>query len=177
MTTEPARKKLGPVESAIFSSRYLLVPMYFGLVVVSLAYTVKFTAEAWHVLMNFWSMEENELMLTALQLVDMVMVANLISMIVIGSQSAFVNDLSTAEGQKPQWLKRISSGLLKIKMGTSLIGVSSIHLLRSFINAGELGWDTIQKQLAIHAAFVLSSLFLAWIEWLTHRDAGAGHAH
>lgn len=162
--------KLNAHDKALLLSRYLLAPLHFMLMIVLVGYVGKFGLQMIEVAPHFWAMNETELLMSVLLFVDMVMIANLISMIIIGSHSTFVNDISEIHMRKPQWLKHISSGLLKVKMGTSLVGVTSIHLLRSFINAPQVGMDVITKQLLIHAAFLVSSCVLAWIEYITHKD-------
>jgi uncharacterized protein (TIGR00645 family) len=168
--TTPVVDKPNPVERFIFASRYVLVPMYLGLIAVQTAYAIKFVIECFTMLRGFLAMEENVLLVSALSLVDMVMIANLINMVIVGSQSSFVAELHVDPTAKPSWLKHISSGILKIKMGTSLIGVSVIHLLRSFIDADTVKWDTLEKQLWICGAFLLSSVVLAFIEYVTHLE-------
>lgn len=170
MTDHETSVKINVHDRALLLSRYLLAPLHLMLMLVLVGYVFKFGMQMSEIAHHFWSMTETELLMSVLLFVDMVMIANLISMIIIGSHSTFVNDISEIHMRKPQWLKHISSGLLKVKMGTSLVGVTSIHLLRSFINAPQVGIDVITKQLLIHAAFLVSSCVLAWIEYITHKD-------
>jgi uncharacterized protein (TIGR00645 family) len=167
---EPQHPLLRFDERLIFASRYLLIPIYLGLILAQIAYTGKFICEVYPVLSHFWRSDETEIMLMVLTLIDMAMVANLISMVIIGSYSAFINDLSLGKGRRPSWLKHISSGLLKIKMGTSLVGISLIHLLRTFINIEQTSWTVIYKQLWIIGTFVIASFALSVIESLNHKN-------
>lgn len=166
------------IESTIFASRFLQVPIYFGLIIAQLAYTYSFGVELYHLTTHATTLTESQIIIIVLGLVDIVMVANLLQMIVIGGYSTFVSRLEVAEHHtdRPEWLDHIDPSIMKVKLGMALIGISSIHLLRSFIGADDISWDVVWKQLAIHGVFVVSTLTLAVIDWITQRRHGHGGA-
>lgn len=151
-------KKL--VEKFLFGSKWLLVPFYFGLIIAQLVYLYWFTGDVWHMITHAKTMSNEEGMLVILELVDVVMVASLIKMIISGSYTSFISKDHSETSEKS------SSGLLKVKMASSLVGVSSIHLLQSFINSEKLDWDTINKQIWIHIMFLIGAIILMVIEYI-----------
>lgn len=158
-----------PVQSSIYGSRLILIFMYFGLMLAGLAYCAKFLQEVVELMLHFWKFGHEELLLAVLGLVDMVMIGNLIKMIVIGSYSTFVAQFKFPhDDDRPQWLAHMSAGALKVKMGMSLIGVSTISLLQTFINAEHVSkWEVIAK-ISIHMVFVFSTMALAWMDKMSH---------
>lgn len=156
-------KKL--IEKIIFSSRWLLIPFYLGLFIAMLVYTYVYVNEIIDLVEHAHGMTKNIVLLATLELVDIVMIANLVKMIITGSYNSFVDKTHGVDGEK------ISSGMLKVKMSTSLIGVSSIHLLQTFISplkeaTKELREETLHTQLIIHATFLAGALILAVIDYL-----------
>lgn len=147
-------------EKVLFRSKWLLVPFYLGLVVAQIVYLYWFSIDIVHMLATANSVTKEDGMLVILELVDIVMIANLIKMIISGSYTSFITKYHSEVSEKS------SSGLLKVKMATSLIGVSSIHLLQSFINAEKLDWDTLTKQIIIHGMFLGGALVLMLIEFI-----------
>ena len=141
----------------IFSSKWILIIFYSGLVIAQAFYCVKFCQEIWHLLHDFWHVTENEFMLMVLTLIDITMIANLIKMIITGSYQSFIERVDT------RGVSNISSGLMKVKMGASLIGVSSIHLLQVFLNPNNSTTREIYSKCGIHALFLLSTIGLAII--------------
>ena len=127
------------VERSIFSSRWLQAPLYLGLIVAQMVYVCQFFAELWHMLHVFLAGGDVEtvsthIMIGVLGLIDVVMVANLVIMVVIGGYETFVSRLDlSGKADKPEWLSHVNAGVLKIKLGTALISISSIHLLKTFI--------------------------------------------
>src|SRR5688500_7512103 len=120
-------------------------------------------------------MKESEIMLLVLGLIDVVMIANLLIMVIIGGYETFVSRLHL-EGHpdQPEWLSHVNAGVLKVKLATALIGISSIHLLKTFIDVEKMlaqpnGSVAVMWQVILHMAFVLSAVFLAWIERLIAR--------
>lgn len=146
------------IEGIIFHSRWILVPFYLGLVIAQVFYCWKFGIELIELCHNFRALKEADFMLAVLTLIDITMIANLIKMIIAGSYQSFVNKIPNDHSEK------ISSGYLKVKMGTSLIGVSSIHLLQTFINSKDLTDRDLYVKCGIHGLFVVSTLVLAWID-------------
>lgn len=157
-------KKL--IANFIFSSRWLLIPFYIGLFIAMLVYTYVYVEEIVHLISGATSMSKDVVLLTTLELVDIVMIANLVKMIITGSYNSFVDKSHGFEGEN------ISSGMLKVKMSTSLIGVSSIHLLQTFISpikeatTKELRSVALYTQLGIHWTFLIGALILAIIDYL-----------
>lgn len=148
------------IEKIIFSSRWLLIPFYLGLFVAMLVYTYVYVCDIWNLVKEARSISKDLVLLSTLELVDIVMIANLVKMIITGSYTSFVNKEHEFTGEK------VSSGMLKVKMSTSLIGVTSIHLLQSFINVTHSTWEDIVKQLYIHGIFLVGALILAIIDYL-----------
>lgn len=148
------------LEGIIFSSKWFLIPFYVGLFPVMGIYLFVYIKDIIHIILDVGILSKNEALLGALEAVDIVMVANLIKMIITGSYNSFVSKSHAFDGEKA------SSSLLKVKMATSIVGVSSIHLLQTFINAEASNWDTIWKQSAIHGAFLIGALMLSFIDYL-----------
>ena len=157
------------LEMFIFWSRWLQAPLYLGLIIAQAAYVYLFMSELWHLIHNlFFSstrISETEVMLVVLGLIDVVMIANLLIMVIIGGYETFVSRLDL-EGHpdQPEWLSHVNAGVLKIKLSTAIIGISSIHLLKSFINANNLSGHTLQWQVIIHVVFLFSALAMAYVD-------------
>jgi len=165
------------VEYLIFSSRWLQAPLYLGLIVAQLIYTYKFVVELVHIVSNYQSATEIQVLLGILTLVDVTMVANLVAMVIIGGYATFVSKLNLVdEDDKPDWLDHIDPGAIKVKLSSSLIGISSVHLLRSFIDMDATDYEKIKWQIVIHTAFILSTFFLAVSEYImTKKNAAVEH--
>lgn len=148
------------IETIIFRSRWILIPFYFGLILAQTLYCLKFLENVGGLVMQFGALDESRLMLIVLSLVDMAMVANLIKMIISGSYQTFVSRIDADHTEK------IGSGLLKVKMGSSLVGISSIHLLSAFINASGESTRSLIIKCCIHLIFVASTIALAVIDFL-----------
>ena len=162
--------------SFIFLSRWLQAPLYFGLIIAQGVYVYHFMVELWHLMEKTTTITESEIMLVVLGLIDVVMIANLLIMVIIGGYETFVSRLRLqGHPDQPEWLSHVNAGILKVKLATALIGISSIHLLKSFINAEKLDTKTLLWQVVIHVTFVASALILAWIDRLTLRLAPAAH--
>lgn len=165
----PAENKQPPalnrLEYWVFASRWLQAPMYFGLIVAQMVYVYKFGVELTHLVMHVNEMKETDVLLMVLGLVDVVMVANLLLMVIVGGYETFVSRLYIDNHpDKPEWISHVDAGVLKIKLAASLITISSIHLLKTFINADNVKNDTIAFQIGIHCVFLVSALALAWTE-------------
>ena len=169
--------------SMIFLSRWLQAPLYFGLIVAQGVYVYRFMVELWHLLHDVQSPKETAIMLSVLGLIDVVMIANLLIMVIIGGYETFVSRLKL-EGHpdQPEWLSHVNAGILKVKLATALIGISSIHLLKTFIDVDMHTDKAVVWQVGIHLTFVASAVFLAWIERMTTppsshraRAEAAGH--
>lgn len=146
----------------IFFSRWLQAPLYFGLILAQGIYVYHFMVELWHLLQESSHITETQIMLTVLGLIDVVMIANLLIMVIVGGYETFVSRLNLqGHPDQPEWLSHVNAGVLKVKLATALIGISSIHLLKSFINADNISDKTIGWQVAIHLTFIVSALALA----------------
>jgi len=189
MVNGSVTKSRSTLSSFIFLSRWLQAPLYLGLIAAQAVYVYRFLLELSH-LIGFAlfghappaSTPENVLdpemivMLSVLGLIDVVMIANLLIMVIIGGYETFVSRLNLADHpDQPEWLSHVNAGVLKVKLATALIGISSIHLLKSFINAQHLDTKTMLWQVAIHVTFVASAIALAWIDRLTLPAANARH--
>jgi uncharacterized protein (TIGR00645 family) len=164
------------IGSFIFLSRWLQAPLYFGLIVAQGVYVYHFMVELWHLLEKVPALTEAQIMLIVLGLIDVVMIANLLIMVIVGGYETFVSRLNLSEHpDQPEWLSHVNAGVLKVKLATALIGISSIHLLKSFIEAKDLATHTLLWQVSIHVTFVMSAIALAWIDRLTYRPSVAEH--
>jgi len=148
----------------IFLSRWLQAPLYVGLIVAQGIYVYHFFVELWHLLASAHHIDEKQIMLTVLGLIDVVMIANLLIMVIVGGYETFVSRLKL-EGHpdQPEWLSHVNAGVLKVKLATALIGISSIHLLKTFIEIGNkpVMENAVVWQVVLHLTFVASALFLA----------------
>ncbi|MBI5900192.1 MAG: TIGR00645 family protein [Rhodocyclales bacterium] len=154
-----------PMEGFIFWSRWLQAPLYLGLIAAQGVYVYQFMHELLHLITKAGSLSESEVMLIVLGLIDVVMIANLLVMVIIGGYETFVSKLDL-EGNpdQPEWLSHVNAGVLKVKLAVALISISSIHLLRTFINAPQVEDRVIIAQVAIHASFLISALAIAWTD-------------
>ena len=159
------------IERLIFFSRWIQAPMYMGLIVAAALYAYKFFVELIHLFMEINQLTEELFMLGVLTLVDITMVANLLIMVIIGGYATFVSRLHL-EGHedRPEWLKKIDAGTLKVKLAASLVGVSGIHLLKTFINIHNKSETEAKWQVVIHVVFLFSALMLAYTEKVLHSN-------
>jgi uncharacterized protein (TIGR00645 family) len=155
------------VERIIFASRWLQVPLYLGLVIVLGLLTVKFYVELLHHAAMILTVEESELVLNVLTLVDLVMVANLLIMVVISGYENFVSRIDLAGfTDKLSWFGKLDAGSLKIKLASSIVAISAIHLLKAFLDAAQLPTEKLVMLVVIHLTFVISALMLAYLDRL-----------
>ena len=165
------------LENSIFASRWLQAPLYVGLIVAQLVYVCQFMRELWHLFGVFLGPGEVEIvsthiMIGVLGLIDVVMVANLVIMVVIGGYATFVSKLDLDDkADKPDWLSHVNAGVMKIKLGTALVSISSIHLLKTFIEVREPSflqnggsYNAIMWQAILHSLFLISAFLLAWTD-------------
>ncbi|HHW50844.1 MAG TPA: TIGR00645 family protein [Pseudoclavibacter sp.] len=166
----------------IFASRWLQAPLYLGLIVAQFIYVVVFMIELWHlvegVVADPASIDETMIMLSVLALIDVVMIANLLIMVIIGGYEIFVSRIGVdGHPDEPDWLHHVNANLLKVKLAISIISISSIHLLKTFIEVGDIGArngetvtgetytsEGVLWQVVIHLTFIVSALALAFIE-------------
>lgn len=159
------------VELVVFASRWIQAPLYGGLIVAELLYAYKFLTELWHMVSEVQHLTETVFMLGVLSLIDITMVANLLTMVVIGGYATFVSKLDL-EGHRdrPDWLSHVDPGTIKVKLAASLIGISSIHLLKAFVNVSNVSTEHIKWQILIHMTFLGSAILLAYTDKLMQRD-------
>lgn len=200
----PQQIRLGALPLLIFSSRWLQLPLYLGLIVAQGVYVVLFLKELWHLITGATSLGEQEMMLIVLGLIDVVMISNLLMMVIVGGYETFVSRLRL-EGHpdQPEWLSHVNASVLKVKLAMAIIGISSIHLLKTFIAAGTLGGlprcptevvqavtqaaDQVAKiactaltaegvmwQTIIHTVFILSAIGIAWTDRIMVAQSDAG---
>jgi uncharacterized protein (TIGR00645 family) len=171
---DPSRRRLAlqPLPAIIFGSRWLQLPLYLGLIVAQGVYVIQFLRELWHLVSHATTFTEQQIMLVVLGLIDVVMISNLLVMVIVGGYETFVSRLRL-EGHpdQPEWLSHVNASVLKIKLAMAIIGISSIHLLRTFIEAGNVGSPQatytvtgIILQTVIHTVFILSAIGIAWID-------------
>jgi len=160
-------------ESFIFASRWIQAVLYAGLIAGALLYAYKFVVELIHLYAAIEVITETDVMLGILTLVDITMVANLLIMVIIGGYSTFVSKLDIdMHEDRPEWLQKVDAGTLKVKLAGSLVGVSGIHLLQTFINIENQKSEHVMWQVIIHVVFLLSSVMLAFSENLLNKKKG-----
>jgi len=195
-----ASARMRPLPHLIFMSRWLQLPLYLGLIVAQGVYVWHFWVELVHlveaVFGNAEAMEaivtavtppgqagsavkmpsETVIMLVVLGLIDVVMISNLLIMVIVGGYETFVSRMRL-EGHpdQPEWLSHVNASVLKVKLATAIIGISSIHLLKSFINAQAYDEKTLLWQTAIHITFLLSAMAIAATDRLMPAAAGRRH--
>ena len=158
-------------ESVVFASRWIQAPLYGGLIVAELLYAYKFLVELWDMMVHVHLLEETQFMLGVLGLIDVTMVANLLTMVVIGGYATFVSklDLET-HPDRPDWLTHVDPGTIKIKLAASLIGISSIHLLKAFVDVANENPEHIKWKIFIHMTFLGSAILLAWTDKIMQKE-------
>lgn len=193
--TPPSKKTaLSPLNSFIFASRWLQLPLYLGLIAAQAVYVFHFWVELVHLLEAAFgnqdalqalinsigykadapitSLNETVIMLVVLALIDVVMISNLLIMVIVGGYETFVSRLNLEDHpDQPEWLDHVNASVLKVKLGTAIIGISSIHLLKTFINAANYDEKVLMWQTIIHMAFLLSAIAIAYADRLmSHHD-------
>jgi uncharacterized protein (TIGR00645 family) len=197
MTTPAPNKStpLRPIPSFIFASRWLQLPLYLGLIAAQTVYVFHFWIELVHLLeaafgsqtalqalvssigyksdIQVTHLNETIIMLVVLALIDVVMISNLLIMVIVGGYETFVSRMDL-EGHRdqPEWLSHVNASVLKVKLATAIIGISSIHLLKTFINADNYSDKVLIAQTVIHITFLLSALAIAYTDRLMARPAG-----
>ncbi|WP_168197745.1 TIGR00645 family protein [Pseudolabrys sp. FHR47] len=175
--------KLRPLPQLIFSSRWLQLPLYLGLIVAQCVYVFLFLKELVHLVSGALKFTEQEIMLVVLGLIDVVMISNLLIMVIVGGYETFVSRLELERHpDQPEWLSHVNASVLKIKLAMAIIGISSIHLLRTFIYAGQLGQSSSQYtetgvmwQAIIHFLFVVSAIGIAYVEKISQDSYAKPH--
>jgi uncharacterized protein (TIGR00645 family) len=153
------------IEQLMYRSRWLLAPIYLGLSLALIGLGAKFFQEVFHVAPELFRMAEADLVLVVLSLIDMAMVGGLIVMVMMSGYENFVSTLDVDEGQeKLSWLGKMDSSSLKMKIAASIVAISSIHLLKIFMNAEKIPNDKLLWYTIIHLTFVLSAFAMGWLD-------------
>ncbi len=189
---------LRPIPRIIFASRWLQLPLYLGLILAQAVYVFHFWVELVHLLEAVFGsqtalqalidsigyksdvpvaqLNETIIMLVVLALIDVVMISNLLIMVIVGGYETFVSRLDL-EGHRdqPEWLDHVNASVLKVKLATAIIGISSIHLLKTFINAANYTDKVLIAQTVIHIAFLFSAMAIAYTDKLMSHSAPGKH--
>jgi uncharacterized protein (TIGR00645 family) len=188
-------RALRPLPAFIFASRWLQLPLYLGLIVAQAIYVWLFWQELYYLLMATFGdsnalthvldsvtveggarptkPNETVLMLVVLGLIDVVMISNLLIMVIVGGYETFISRMGLeAHPDQPEWLSHVNASVLKVKLATAIIGISSIHLLKTFINAAAYDQKTILAQVGIHLTFLVSALAIAAADRITPAVGG-----
>jgi uncharacterized protein (TIGR00645 family) len=196
----PTTPNLGKLPALIFASRWLQLPLYLGLILAQAVYVFHFWVELVHLIQAAFGdshalqqiyeatgqhadaapthLTETTIMLVVLGLIDVVMISNLLIMVIVGGYETFVSRMNL-EGHpdQPEWLNHVNASVLKVKLATAIIGISSIHLLKTFINAGNQSDKVLIAQTVIHVAFLLSALAIALTDRVLHVAHPADDGH
>ncbi|TAK98098.1 MAG: YqhA family protein [Aquabacterium sp.] len=197
MSNDHKSPKTSQIASFIFASRWLQLPLYLGLILAQVVYVYHFWGELVHLVeaatgnqealkLIFEAsgqhgstipdhLTETTIMLVVLGLIDVVMISNLLIMVIVGGYETFVSRMNLdGHPDQPEWLDHVNASVLKVKLGTAIIGISSIHLLKTFINAENYSDKALIAQTAIHIAFLLSAMAIAMTDRILH-PAGESH--
>ena len=189
-----------PLPSLIFASRWLQLPLYLGLILAQAVYVFHFWVELVHLIeaafgnaaalkslvssigyksdFEVTALNETIIMLVVLALIDVVMISNLLIMVIVGGYETFVSRLHLEDHpDQPEWLSHVNASVLKVKLATAIIGISSIHLLKTFINAANYDVKVLMWQTIIHTVFLLSALAIALTDRLMSHTAPAANHH
>ena len=181
---KPISQRLPPLPNLIFASRWLQLPLYLGLILAQAVYVFHFWVELAHLIEAAFgntaaldklvtsigykskeavtSLNETIIMLVVLALIDVVMISNLLIMVIVGGYETFVSRMRLeSHPDQPEWLSHVNASVLKVKLATAIIGISSIHLLKTFINAENYSEKVLLWQTLIHVTFLLSALAIA----------------
>jgi uncharacterized protein (TIGR00645 family) len=195
-TADTVTAAMGPLPRMIFMSRWLQLPLYLGLIAAQGVYVWHFLLELWHLIEAAFGsqtalavlaksigytgdatgLNETIIMLVVLALIDVVMISNLLIMVIVGGYETFVSRMNL-EGHpdQPEWLSHVNASVLKVKLATAIIGISSIHLLKTFINAANYTDKVLIAQTVIHITFLLSAMAIAYTDRIMSHAAKPAH--
>ncbi|GFZ92574.1 TIGR00645 family protein [Elstera cyanobacteriorum] len=157
------------LEQLIFSSRWLMAPFYLGLIVSLALLLVKFVQELIHILPNILALKDTEVILAVLTLVDLSLAGNLLLMVIFAGYENFVSKIDTGDSEdRPEWMGKVDFSGLKLKLVASIVAISGIHLLKTFMNVHQVNKEDLGWQVGIHMAFVVSGVLLAYMDKLAH---------
>jgi uncharacterized protein (TIGR00645 family) len=160
-------------ERLLFASRWVLAPIFLGLSLAMIALGVKFFQEAWHVFSHLLTMEESDLVLRVLAMIDIVLVGSLIVMVMFSGYENFVSTIDAKGTDSLNWLGKLDAGTLKLKVAASIVAISSIHLLRKFMEVEKIENDKLMWYVILHMAFVFSAVLLGVLDKMSfakHRE-------
>jgi uncharacterized protein (TIGR00645 family) len=186
-------RTIGFLSSLIFGSRWLQMPLYFGLILAQAVYVFHFGVELYHLIgaafgsqadidvlvkssgyvseTKITGLNETVIMLVVLALIDVVMISNLLIMVIVGGYETFVTRMNLeSHPDQPEWLSHVNASVLKVKLATAIIGISSIHLLKTFINANNYTEKVLMYQTIIHIVFLFSAMAIAYTDKLMSRS-------
>ena len=198
LSPNPSGSPLRPLPALIFASRWLQLPLYLGLILAQGVYVFHFWVELAHLVeavfgskdalqalingigyktdVQITQLNETIIMLVVLGLIDVVMISNLLIMVIVGGYETFVSRMNLeSHPDQPEWLNHVNASVLKVKLSTAIIGISSIHLLKTFINAPNYDEKVLMWQTIIHIAFLLSALAIALTDRLMAHSTPAEH--
>ncbi|MFN0161532.1 MAG: TIGR00645 family protein [Burkholderiales bacterium] len=188
--SEQKQTTLRPVPRFIFASRWLQFPLYIGLILAQVVYVFHFWVELTHLIEAAFGygpliaqahdgkLTETAIMLVVLGLIDVVMISNLLIMVIVGGYETFVSRMNLeSHPDQPEWLSHVNASVLKVKLATAIIGISSIHLLKTFINAEHYEVKTLVAQTAIHVTFLLSAIAIAYTDHLMEKTITLARNH
>ncbi|NQW51032.1 MAG: TIGR00645 family protein [Rhodospirillales bacterium] len=175
MSPTAAKKLELIIERIVIGSRWLQAPLYIGLVAVLGVVVVKFPFKIWELMRKAIFAEEADLVLAVLSLVDLIMVANLVVMVIISGYENFVSRIDIDDTRdRLAWFGKLDAGSLKIKLASSIVAISSIHLLQRFLEAGDYDNSKLYALVVMHMAFVVSALMLTYIDKIGSEKKAAG---
>ena len=194
---DPTEARLRPIPNFIFMSRWLQLPLYLGLILAQCVYVFHFWVELVHLIEAVFGdrtaldilvggigykgdfgggapkLNETIIMLVVLGLIDVVMISNLLIMVIVGGYETFVSRMNLeSHPDQPEWLSHVNASVLKVKLATAIIGISSIHLLKTFINAENYSEKVLLWQTLIHVTFLLSAIAIAATDRMMAGPAG-----
>ena len=188
-TSDQPVRAMRPIPRFIFASRWLQFPLYLGLILAQVVYVVHFWIELTHLIeaalgygpllhdSPTGKLTETAIMLVVLGLIDVVMISNLLIMVIIGGYETFVSRMDLDQHpDQPEWLSHVNASVLKVKLATAIIGISSIHLLKTFINAQHYDEKTLIAQTVIHVAFLLSAMAIAYTDYIMEKSIVLAHS-
>ena len=189
----PTVRRMNPLSQLIFGSCWLQMPLYLGLILAQAVYVYHFGVELYHLIgaafgnqsdidalvksigyvseAKLTGLNETVIMLVVLALIDVVMISNLLIMVIVGGYETFVSRMNLQDHpDQPEWLSHVNASVLKVKLATAIIGISSIHLLKTFINAANYTEKVLMWQTIIHVTFLLSAMAIAYTDKLMSRQ-------
>ena len=197
-TKDTAPATSNGLSKLIFASRWLQMPLYLGLIAAQAVYVFHFGVELYHLVgaafgnqgdidalvkgigyaseAKVMALNETIIMLVVLALIDVVMISNLLIMVIVGGYETFVSRMNLQDHpDQPEWLSHVNASVLKVKLATAIIGISSIHLLKTFINAANYTEQVLMWQTLIHMTFLFSAMAIAYTDRLMSPSDSAKH--